>query len=234
VNEIYLDVSTILLENVQFSSSKIISESDALLVIDIQNDFLPGGALAVPKGDKIIPGINSLRDIFVKNNQIIFTQDWHPSGHFSFASVHEGKNPFDPYSAPGLGPILWPDHCVQGQLGASFSEDITSDMATMILRKGYHLKIDSYSAFLENDKQTNTGLDAYLKSHNVSRVFICGLAFDYCVKYTAIDAMSFGYESYVILDLTLPVEIDQSINRALIDNLSSKGIKFIKSSLLKV
>ncbi|MHA2109193.1 MAG: bifunctional nicotinamidase/pyrazinamidase [Candidatus Hodarchaeales archaeon] len=210
-----------------------ITGNDALLVIDIQNDFLPGGSLAVTDGDTIITGINDLRTTFSHNNQIIFTQDWHPSDHQSFASVHSGKKPFDEYSSPGLGPVLWPDHCIQGSKGAEFASNLDQNMAKMILRKGYHKELDSYSAFLENDKKTLTGLNEYLKAFNVSRVFVCGLALDFCVKYTALDAYKLGFEVCVILDLTKPVIPEKSSIKEILADFESNQINIINSDQIR-
>ncbi|MHA1993085.1 MAG: bifunctional nicotinamidase/pyrazinamidase [Candidatus Hodarchaeales archaeon] len=210
-----------------------ITGNDALLVIDIQNDFLPGGSLAVTDGDTIITGINDLRTTFSHNNQIIFTQDWHPSDHQSFASVHSGKKPFDEYSSPGLGPVLWPDHCIQGSKGAEFASNLDQNMAKMILRKGYHKELDSYSAFLENDKKTLTGLNEYLKAFNVSRVFVCGLALDFCVKYTALDAYKLGFEVCVILDLTKPVIPEKSSIKEILADFESNQINIIISDQIR-
>ncbi len=213
--------------NVNLSSPIKITDSDGLLVIDMQNDFLPGGSLAVTDGDTIIPGINDLGNFFSQNNQIVFTQDWHPPDHHSFASVHTGKNPFDEYSGPGLGPVLWPDHCVQGSKGAEFAPNLDQKLANMILRKGYHKSLDSYSAFLENDKKTKTGLNEYLKAFNITNVFICGLALDYCVKYTALDARILDFDVYVILDLTKPVYTEESVLTKVLTDLESNQVRFI-------
>ncbi len=204
-----------------------IIDSDALIVIDMQNDFLPGGSLAVPDGDKIIPDINTLAKLFFQKNQVVFTQDWHPPNHQSFASSHPGKNTFDEFSAHGLGPVLWPDHCVQGSEGADFASNIDSILAKMILRKGYHREIDSYSAFLENDKQTKTGLNAYLKSFNVTRVFVCGLALDYCVKYTSLDAKTLGFDTYIVQDLSKPVNTDETVLIALLNELKESDVHLV-------
>jgi nicotinamidase/pyrazinamidase len=213
-----------------YSDDRIqITESDALIVVDMQNDFLPGGSLAVPDGDKIIPGINTLANLFFQRNQVIFTQDWHPLDHQSFASSHPGKNPFDHISGLGLGPLLWPDHCVQGSKGADFARNINQTLAKMILRKGYHRDIDSYSAFMENDKTTKTGLFAYLKSFNVTRVFVCGLALDYCVKYTSLDSKNLGFETYIVQDLSKPVITDESAVFNLLNELKSSHVHLINS-----
>jgi nicotinamidase/pyrazinamidase len=206
--------------------------TDALLIVDIQNDFLPGGALPVEDGNKIIPGVNSITSRFhVSHNPIVFTQDWHPSDHKSFASVHPGKQPYDSHESEGIGPILWPDHCVQNTDGAKLAPGLSNiSFASLILQKGFNKHIDSYSAFLENDKKTDTGLNTYLKSEEINRIFICGLALDYCVYYSAIDARNYAdLEVVVIIDLTKPVNSpENSVSNALIDMIE-KGVKFTTS-----
>ena len=220
-------------KDVNYGSSVKITDTTALIVIDMQNDFLPGGSLAVIDGDKIIAGINEIGKKFSHNNQIVFTQDWHPLDHQSFASVHPGKKAFDEYSSPGLGPVLWPDHCVQGSRGADFTPDLDQNLAKMILRKGYHRELDSYSAFLENDKKTKTGLKEYLRAFNVTKVLICGLALDYCVKYTALDAKKMGFEVVIILDLTKPVNGEESAITKVLTELESNQVHFVNSSQIK-
>ncbi len=206
-----------------------VTSKDALIIVDMQNDFLSGGNLAVKDGDTIISGINYLGKTFFQDCQIIFTQDWHPSDHKSFASTHPGKKPFDEFSSTGLGPVLWPDHCVQGSRGAMFSSEINHNLATMILRKGYHKHLDSYSAFLENDKKTRTGLTEFLKAFEVTRLFICGLALDFCVKYTALDAQNFGFDTYIVLDLTKPVITEKSVINENIVDLKSNNVHLVTS-----
>ncbi|MHA1312779.1 MAG: bifunctional nicotinamidase/pyrazinamidase [Candidatus Helarchaeota archaeon] len=214
----------------KLENSLIISGSDALLIVDVQNDFTPGGALPVNEGDQIIPGINQLATKFKKRETlIVLTQDWHPDGHHSFASVHDGKNPFDPFDGEGLGPVLWPDHCIQGSLGAEFHDDLDTTFATLIIRKGFHREIDSYSIFLENDKKTETGLAGYLKSKGIKRVFLTGLALDFCVYYSAIDARSFGFETYVVLDLTRGIDNPEGNVLKAIRDMEQKGVRFVKS-----
>ncbi len=209
-----------------------VAETDALLIIDMQNDFLPGGQLPVDEGDEIILGINSIASYFHQiNNPIVFTQDWHPLDHESFASVHQGKNPYDSYEVPGIGPILWPDHCIQGTDGAKLAPGLAYvGVANLILQKGYNKHIDSYSAFLENDKVTDTGLLTYLESENIKRVFLCGLALDYCVNYTAIDARKYAdLDVVVIFDLAKPVNSpEDSLSNAL-KNMKENGVKFASS-----
>ncbi len=206
-----------------------IVKTDALIVVDVQNDFLPGGALPVEDGDKIIPGINSITSRFHEsNNPIVFTQDWHPPDHESFASVHPGKTPYESYESEGIGPILWPDHCVQNTDGAKLAPGLLNiSFASLILQKGYNKHIDSYSAFLENDKKTDTGLKTYLESEEINRVFICGLALDYCVYYSAIDGRNYAdLQVVVIIDLTRPVNSpENSVSNALND-MTENEIKF--------
>jgi nicotinamidase/pyrazinamidase len=151
---------------------------DALIIVDLQPDFMPGGKLPVVGGHEIVDGINSILPLFLT---VAATQDWHPADHRSFSSTHPGKKPYDLYDAPGLGPVLWPDHCIQGTAGAAFHPDFDVNRATLILRKGYHPHIDSYSVLMENDMVTETGLSGYLKTKKMRRVFLCGLALDYCV-----------------------------------------------------
>jgi len=210
-----------------------ISHSDALLIVDIQNDFIPGGALAVKGGDEIIEGINRVSDIFkLHAARIILTQDWHPLNHKSFASAHPGKNPFDSFESLGIGPVVWPDHCVQGEEGANFSPLLNTVVADAIIRKGINPEIDSYSTFIENDKVTETGLSGYLKALNVSRCFLCGLALDYCVFYSALDGKSLGFDIYVIIDLTRGIDDPQgSVSNAL-TTMTNAGVKFLNSTVL--
>ncbi|MFW9992195.1 MAG: bifunctional nicotinamidase/pyrazinamidase [Candidatus Odinarchaeota archaeon] len=219
------------ISDVQLESSIEIKKGDSLIVVDIQNDFLPGGALAVEKGDEIIPGANDLIERFYKKDYpIVLTQDWHPPSHASFASAHLGKNPLDPIEAPGIGPVLWPDHCVQGTQGASFASALKTTMAHLIIRKGYHKTIDSYSAFLENDKTTPTGLQGYLKSLGVKRVFTCGLALDYCVFNSAVDAKTAGFDVVYVLDLTRAVGSPEGIISTALETMVDKKIQFVNHS----
>jgi len=187
-----------------------IQTSDALIVVDIQNDFLPGGALAVAEGDLIIPPVNRLMKIFSAcGGRVILTQDWHPPDHLSFAGQHPGKRPFDPIEdLPGIGPVLWPDHCVQDTAGADFSSGLQTGRAHLILRKGIHRSVDSYSAFTENDHRTDTGLAGYLENAGLNRIFICGLALDYCVAWSAMDGVKKGFETYVIPELSRGIAVE--------------------------
>ncbi len=182
----------------------------ALLVIDVQNDFCPGGALAVEDGDSIVPIINRMMDDF---EHVILTQDWHPAGHSSFASSHEGKTPFELVTMPYGQQVLWPDHCVQGREGAAFHADLEVDRAELIIRKGFRPQIDSYSAFFENDHATPTGLAGYLSERGITSLVLAGLATDYCVAYSAIDAKKRGFEAEVVLDACRGIDLDGSLDR---------------------
>ncbi|HVN71652.1 MAG TPA: bifunctional nicotinamidase/pyrazinamidase [Desulfomonilia bacterium] len=208
-----------------------LQRGDCLIVVDMQNDFMPGGALPVAEGDSLVPGVNSTMKVFSGSAMpIVLTQDWHPIGHRSFASSHAGKKPFDPHSDPGIGPVLWPDHCVQGTPGADFHHLLDVKLAQAIIRKGFHQDVDSYSGFLENDGTTATGLDGYLKARKVKRIFVCGLALDYCVFFTAGDGSELGYEAVVLIDLAKPVGSPPgSVSQAL-GALVAKGVAFAKSS----
>lgn len=188
--------------------------NEALIVIDVQNDFCPGGALAVTDGDQVVPEINRIvRDFPVR----VFTQDWHPVGHGSFASSHPGKAPFETVEMSYGPQVLWPDHCVQGTDGAEFHEDLHRDPAQMILRKGFRSEIDSYSAFFENDRTTPTGLEGYLRARGVKGVTLVGLATDYCVAWSALDAVKLGFETRVKLSACRAIDLDGSLERALGD-----------------
>lgn len=175
----------------------------ALIIVDMQNDFMPGGALAVPEGDLIIDRINELQNKF---ELIVATQDWHPANHKSFASQHEGKNPFDVIELNGLQQTLWPDHCIQGTKGADFHKDLNTTKIEAIFRKGMNRDIDSYSGFFDNGRKKSTGLNGFLKERNVTSLFICGLASDYCVYYTAMDALSLGYPTTILEGSTKPID----------------------------
>ncbi len=219
------------LEDLKIKKNINIDKGDALLVVDMQNDFCPGGALAVEGGDLIIDGINEIMELFhSKKCVVVLTQDWHPKNHLSFASNQDGKNPGDEYSSEDgtIGPVLWPDHCVQGTNGAAFHERLNSDLANAIIRKGMNPKMDSYSGFLENDKETETGLVGYLESLQVDRLFICGLALDYCCYYSAIDGAFFGFETFFIVDLTKGIDLPpENVSECLI-NMKEEDITFVK------
>lgn len=184
----------------------------ALIVIDQQNDFCPGGALAVPEGDKIVQGINALMPEF---DAVILTQDWHPAGHSSFASSHDAKNPYDLIDMPYGPQVLWPDHCIQGSMGAKFHMELQQDRADLIIRKGYNPAIDSYSAFFENDHKTATGLDGYLRTRGITELTMVGLALDFCVNFSAVDAAKLGFDVTVRRDLCRAIDLDGSLAAAL-------------------
>ena len=191
------------------------NQTDAVfLVIDVQNDFCPSGALAVPDGDQIIKPINMLQSRFPAT---VLTQDWHPGTHSSFASNHENKSVYDQIKMPYGDQVLWPDHCVQGTKGAEFHKDLKTDHADLIIRKGFRKEIDSYSAFFENDRKTATGLDGYLKNRNMKKIICAGLATDFCVYYSAIDARKLGYQVTVLMDASRAIDLDGSLDNALND-----------------
>ena len=186
----------------------LITSQDVLLVVDVQNDFCPGGALAVPGGDQVIPVIHAMAPRF---EHIVLTQDWHPAGHHSFACAHERKCVFEQVKVSYGEQTLWPDHCVQGTWGAEFHPDLKVAGAELILRKGFRTEIDSYSAFLENDRTTPTGLNAYLRERGLGRVFLAGLAYDYCVGYSALDARRLGFPAVVIRDACRAIDLNGSV-----------------------
>ena len=190
----------------------------ALIVVDVQNDFCPGGALAVAGGDQIVAQINN---VMADYDAVILTQDWHPSGHSSFASSHEAEV-FSNIAMPYGPQVLWPDHCVQGSFGAAFHKDLVADRADLILRKGYRPDIDSYSAFFENDRSTATGLEGYLKSRGILDVTLVGLATDYCVAYSALDAARLGFAVSVDTSLCRAIDMDGSLDQAQRDMAAAK------------
>ena len=190
------------------SEGAIIDGNEVLIVIDVQNDFCPGGALAVPRGHEIVPIVNRLAARF---RNVVLTQDWHPPGHFSFASTHRGRNPFETIVAPYGPQVLWPDHCVQGTPGAAFHPALDIRHAALVLRKGLERTIDSYSAFYENDRKTPTGLSSYLRERDISRVFLAGLAFDFCVRYSAEDARHEGFTVFVVEDACRGIDVNGSV-----------------------
>ncbi|MGY3486091.1 nicotinamidase/pyrazinamidase [Bradyrhizobium sp. USDA 4011] len=201
-------------------------DGSALLVIDVQNCFLPGGSLAVKDGEQVVPVINKIAKSFAN---VVMTQDWHTPGHISFASVHPGKKPFETIDLAYGKQVLWPDHCVQGTDGASLSKDLAIPQAELIIRKGFHKDVDSYSAFTEADGKTTTGLAAYLKARNVERVFVAGLATDFCVAWTALDARKAGFEAYVVEDACRGIDTQGSLAKAWTD-MDKAGVKRIQSS----
>jgi nicotinamidase/pyrazinamidase len=216
------------LENLNIEKKIEIIHEDALIIVDMQNDFIPGGSLPVEKGNEIVDGINHIAENFRKNKgTILLTQDWHPKEHLSFASNHPGMHPGDTYQSEAIGPVLWPDHCIQNTYGSEFSEDLKKEYAHAIIRKGYRPEIDSYSGFIENDKKSETGLAGYLKSLNIKRIFICGLALDYCCYATAMDGIDFGFQVYFILDLTKGIDIPKGNISNALKTMKIKGIRFV-------
>ena len=200
--------------------------ADALIVIDMQNDFLPGGSLAVAEGDKIIGPIGEIARQF---QNVVLTQDWHPADHISFASQHGGRKPFDVINLPYGAQVLWPDHCVQGTRGAKFADGIDSGLAQLIIRKGYHRSVDSYSAFLEADRKTQTGLAGYLKDRGITNVYLCGLATDFCVAWSALDGRAFGFNVWVIEDATKGIDLNGSLAAAW-EKMTKAGVRRIRST----
>ena len=207
-----------------------IDDTSALLVIDVQNCFLPGGSLAVKDGDQVVPVINRLAKGFAN---VVMTQDWHTPGHVSFASSHAGKKPFETIDLSYGKQVLWPDHCVQGTDGASLSKDLNIPQAELIVRKGYHKDVDSYSAFTEADGKTTTGLAAWLKARKLQRLFIAGLATDFCVAWTALDARKAGFDAYVIEDACRGIDTQGSLAKAWAD-MAKAGVKRIQSGDIAV
>jgi nicotinamidase/pyrazinamidase len=198
--------------------------TDALIVIDVQNDFCPGGRLSVANGDQIVPLISALAQKF---DHVILTQDWHPSQHISFATTHN-KQPFETIQAPYGPQTLWPEHCLQDTSGAAFHPALDIPHAELILRKGFRRHIDSYSAFLENDHFTSTGLAGYLRERGLQRLFLCGLAYDFCVRFSAIDGTALGFECLVIEDATRPVNLPNSVAETN-DAFFTNGVQRIQS-----
>lgn len=185
--------------------------TEALIVIDVQRDFCPGGALAVVGGDAIVPGITALTGDFAT---VVLTQDWHPAGHSSFASTHPGAAPYSRVTMPYGPQTLWPDHCIQGSAGAGFHPALGTDPATLVIRKGMNPAIDSYSAFFENDHVTPTGLEGFLRTRGITTLTLCGLATDYCVNYSAVDAARLGFAVTVRMDLSRAIDLGGSLSAA--------------------
>ena len=201
-------------------------ETDVLIVVDVQNDFLPGGALAVPDGDAVIEPINRLAQAF---RHVVLTQDWHPAGHASFASSHSGRQPFETAELSYGSQVLWPDHCIQGTRGAEISRDLGIPHAQLVIRKGHNPEIDSYSGFMEADRKTSTGLAGYLRERGFRRVFCAGLATDFCVAWTALDAKAAGFDTYLIEDASRPIDANGSLARAR-EDLDAAGVQVIGSA----
>ncbi len=200
----------------------------ALLIVDLQNDFCPGGALAVPQGDTIVPTVNELVDAF---DIVIQTQDWHPSDHHSFASSHDGKNPYDTVELDYGTQVLWPDHCVQGSNGADFHPELNTHKSEVIIRKGFRKEIDSYSTFYENDNQTPTGLTGYLRDRGITDLYTVGLAADFCVKWSILDGIDEGFTMYRVEDSVKGIDLDGSLKQAW-QEMNEKGVITINSDTL--
>ncbi|MFN3996236.1 bifunctional nicotinamidase/pyrazinamidase [Algoriphagus sp.] len=205
---------------------KWINDSSALLIVDVQNDFIPGGELAVREGDQIVSVINELQNKF---KHLIATQDFHPDDHGSFAANHPNRKPGEFVELAGLTQILWPVHCVQGTIGASFHPDLNQSQWKAIFQKGKNPEVDSYSGFFDNARRGDTGLGDYLKSIGVERVFVCGLALDYCVKFTALDAKSLGFETFLIADATRAVNLNPDDGELAIAEMEAVGIGILTS-----
>jgi nicotinamidase/pyrazinamidase len=186
-------------------------DDDLLLIIDVQNDFCPGGALAVADGDAVVPVINRIAENF---NHVVLTQDWHPSGHSSFATSHPGSAVFETVSMPYGQQTLWPDHCIQGTPGAAFHPELVTTKAELVIRKGFRPDIDSYSAFYENDRRTPTGLAGYLRERGLQRIFLAGLATDFCVYYSAVDARRLGFDAVIIESGCRAIDLAGSLDAA--------------------
>lgn len=198
----------------------------ALLVVDLQNDFCPGGALEVPEGDTIIPIVNKLIEHF---DVVIQTQDWHPDNHSSFASNHEGKEPFNTIEVDYGTQVLWPDHCVQGSEGAEFHPDLNTLKSQVIIRKGFRKEIDSYSTFFENDQKTKTGLTGYLKERGITVLYTVGLATDFCVKWSIIDGIDEGFNMHIIEDAVKGIDLEGSLDQAW-KEMKEKGVNILSSA----
>ena len=207
-----------------------IDGASVLIVVDVQNCFLPGGSLAVKNGDQVIPVINRLAKSFAN---VVMTQDWHTADHVSFASSHPGKKPFEVVELDYGKQVLWPDHCVQGTDGAALSKDLAIPQAQLVIRKGFHKDVDSYSAFMEADGKTTTGLSSYLKARKMKRVFVTGLATDFCVAWTALDARKAGFETYIVEDACRGIDTKGSLAKAWHDT-NKAGVKRIQSGDIAV
>ncbi|WP_375274263.1 bifunctional nicotinamidase/pyrazinamidase [Methylorubrum thiocyanatum] len=205
-----------------------LTSTDVLLVIDVQNDFLPGGALAVPEGDAVIAPINRLAE---RVPHVVLTQDWHPPGHASFHGSHPGKAPYDIADLHYGEQVLWPEHCVQGTRGAELAEGLNTERAELVIRKGHHPGIDSYSAFLEADRRTRTGLTGYLAERGLKRLLLAGLATDFCVLWSALDARRDGFEVLVVEDAVRGIDLDGSLARAW-DAMERAGVGRVESAAL--
>lgn len=199
-----------------------------LIVVDAQNGFMPGGGLPVPHGHQVVPVINRIGKLF---SNVVLTQDWHPAGHASFASSHPGHAPYDVISMPYGPQVLWPDHCVQGSHDAALHQDLQLPQAQLIIRKGFHPQVDSYSAFMEADRSTTTGLAAYLHARGLRKAYICGLATDFCVAWTALDARAAGFEAVVVEDACRAIDLSGSLAKAWHD-MQAAGVQRVQSDQL--
>ena len=199
--------------------------TDALIVVDVQNDFCPGGRLAVQKGDGVVPLVNEVAKRF---ENVVLTQDWHPGGHKSFATSHPGTKPFDSIKLPYGEQVLWPDHCVQGSDGAALHKDLAVCHAQLVVRKGWRREVDSYSAFLEADRRSRTGLEGYLDERGIKRLFLCGLATDFCVAWTALDARRLKFECAVVEDACRAIDMQGSLAAAW-DKMEKAGVERVRS-----
>lgn len=197
----------------------------ALIIVDVQNDFCPGGALEVPRGDQVIPVINNLIERF---DNIVQTQDWHPKGHWSFASSYQGKEPFDTTTLEYGEQVLWPDHCVQGEKGSEFHPNLHTTPTQLVIRKGFRKSIDSYSAFYENDFKTKTGLTGYLRDRNIDTLYVTGLATDFCVKWSVLDGLKEGFQVNVVDDAIRGIDINGSVDQA-VKEMKDAGATFVHS-----
>lgn len=203
-----------------------IDKKSALLIIDVQNDFCPGGALAVPNGDEVVPVLNNTAARFPT---VVATKDWHPSGHISFASVHEGATIGEVRKIDGLDQVMWPDHCIPGTPGAEFHPDLAVDHINLIVHKGLDKKLDSYSAFFENDGTTPTGLEGYLRGLGIGQIVIGGLATDYCVYFSAKDALARGFSVFLLEDAVRGVDVPEGNLAKTVDDMKRSGVVFISS-----
>jgi nicotinamidase/pyrazinamidase len=197
-----------------------------LIVVDVQNGFMPGGGLPVPQGDEVVPVINRIGKLF---SNVVITQDWHPAGHASFASSHPSKSPYDMMTMPYGPQVLWPDHCVQGTHDAALHKDLHLPHAQLIIRKGFHPQVDSYSAFMEADRTTTTGLAAYLQARGLRKAYVCGLATDFCVAWTALDARAAGFDAVVLEDASRAIDLNGSLAQAWKD-LQAAGVQRMQSN----
>jgi nicotinamidase/pyrazinamidase len=199
-----------------------------LIVVDAQNGFMPGGGLPVPRGDEVVPVINRIGQRF---SNVVLTQDWHPAGHASFASSHPGKSPYEVITMPYGPQVLWPEHCVQGTHDAALHKDLHLPHAQLIIRKGFHQQVDSYSAFMEADRTTTTGLAAYLQARGLRKAYVCGLATDFCVAWTALDARAAGFEAVVVEDACRAIDLDGSLSKAW-QTMLAAGVQRLQSEQL--